>query len=209
MALRGIAFPNGKKWFQRSVVGPVASTASQAPVHWKPIAQPTDITAASGDQYFDSTSLAPVHYNGAAWMHVPRRRVLASSGNTTMTAEMNGSLMLVDGASTDYTLPAISAATDLGLWFDFLFTIISTGTQTITAGAADLLLGYANVVDTSADIDTFIPDASDDLIMTVNGTTTGGKMVGSQASYFAITSTRWWVAANLLTAAETQAIPFS
>jgi hypothetical protein len=137
-----------------------------------------------------------------------KRNVLASSGNTTMTTAMSGSVMLIDGASTDYALPAISAS-DVGMQFLFVSTIISTGTQTITAQAGDLLTG--GVIVTAADTptaDSFVPDVSDDLILTINGTTTGGATVGSWVEYTAISATRWFVRGNLYGVA-TAATPFS
>ena len=136
-----------------------------------------------------------------------KRSVLASSGNTTMTSAMSGSVMLLDGAATDFTLPAIGAG-DVGMEFWFVATIIATD-QTITAGAADLLTGSIAVVDTAADVDVFVPDVSDDLIITLNGTTTGGKTVGSWCHLVAISATRWWVEGVFITATETQATPFS
>jgi len=136
-----------------------------------------------------------------------KRRVLASSGNTTMTSAMSGAVMLLDGASTAYTLPAIGTG-DVGMEFWFVATIIASS-QTITAGAGDLLTGSIEVVDTAADTDVFVPDVSDDLIITLNGTTTGGKTVGSWCHLVAISATRWWVEGIFLTATETQAIPFS
>ena len=136
-----------------------------------------------------------------------KRSVLASSGNTTMTSAMSGSVMLLDGAATDYTLPAIGAG-DVGMEFWFVATIIATD-QTITAGAADLLTGSIEVVDTAADTDVFVPDVSDDLIITLNGTTTGGKTVGSWCHLVAISATRWWVEGIFITATETQGTPFS
>lgn len=136
-----------------------------------------------------------------------KRNVLASSGNTTMTSAMSGSVMLLDGAATDYVLPAIGTG-DIGMEFWFVATIIATD-QTITAGAADLLTGSIEVVDTAADTDVFVPDVTDDLIITLNGTTTGGKTVGSWCHVVAISATRWWVEGIFLTATETQATPFS
>jgi len=136
-----------------------------------------------------------------------KRSVLASSGNTTMTSAMSGSVMLLDGAGTDYTLPAIGAG-DVGMEFWFVATIIATD-QTITAGSGDLLTGSIEVVDTAADTDVFVPDVTDDLIITLNGTTTGGKTVGSWCHLVANSATRWWVEGVFLTATETQATPFS
>ncbi len=137
-----------------------------------------------------------------------KRNVLASSGNTTMTTAMSGSVMLIDGASTDYALPAIGTG-DVGVFFDFVSTIISTGTQTITAQAADLLTGSIAIIDAGAvGSDTFSPDVSDDLIITLNGTTTGGVAVGSWCRVTAISATRWFVE-GVFNGSGTLATPFS
>lgn len=120
-----------------------------------------------------------------------KRNVLASSGNTTMTAGMSGSIMLLDGAGVDYTLPAIGAG-DIGMEFWFVTTVTATD-QTITAGAADLLTGGVMCMSTSAGVenDAFSPDVSDDLIITMNGTTQGG-IIGSTWHLIAISATRWY-----------------
>jgi hypothetical protein len=133
--------------------------------------------------------------------------VLASSGNTTMTSAMSGSIMLLDGAGTDYLLPAIGAG-DVGMVFTFYSTIISTS-QTITAGAADLLTGSIAIVDAGAvGSDTFSPDVSDDLVISLNGTTTGGVAVGSWCRLTAISATRWFVE-GVFNGSGTLATPFS
>lgn len=137
-----------------------------------------------------------------------KRNVLASSGNTTMTTAMSGSVMLIDGASTDYALPAIGTG-DVGVFFDFVSTIISTGTQTITAQAADLLTGGITIADVgAAGTDFFAPDVTDDLIITLNGTTTGGVAVGSWCRLTAISATRWFVE-GVFCGSGTLATPFS
>lgn len=120
-----------------------------------------------------------------------KRNVLASSGNTTMTSAMSGSMMLIDGATTAYTLPAIGAG-DVGMEFWFLVTTTSSA-ATITAGAADLLTGGVMCMSTGAGIenDAFSPDVSDDLIITMNGTTKGG-IIGSTWHLIAISATRWY-----------------
>jgi hypothetical protein len=136
-----------------------------------------------------------------------KRSVLASSGNKTMTSAMSGSVMLLDGAATDYTLPAIGAG-DVGMYFDFVSTIISTS-QSITAGAADLLTGSIAIV--SADTptaDIFSPDVSDDLIISLNGTTSGGAAVGSWCRLTAISATRWFVE-GVFSGTGTVVTPFS
>lgn len=136
-----------------------------------------------------------------------KRNVLASSGNTTMTTAMSGSVMLLDGAATDYTLPAIGAG-DVGMHFLFVSTIIATD-QTITAGAADLLTGSIAIIDAGATgSDTFSPDVTDDLVITLNGTTTGGVAVGSWVEVVAISATRWFVK-GVFNGSGTLSTPFS
>jgi len=136
-----------------------------------------------------------------------KANVLASSGNTTMTSAMSGSTMLLDGAGTDYVLPAIGAS-DVGMTFMFVSTIISTS-QTITAGAADLLTGSIAIIDAGAvGSDIFSPDVSDDLVITLNGTTTGGVAVGSWCELTAISATRWFVR-GVFNGSGTLATPFS
>lgn len=136
-----------------------------------------------------------------------KRNVLASSGNTTMTSAMSGSVMLLDGAGTDYTLPAIGTG-DVGMEFYFVSTIISTS-QSITAGAADLLTGAIAIIDAGAvGSDTFSPDVTDDLVISLNGTTTGGVAVGSWCRLTAISATRWFVE-GVFNGSGTLATPFS
>lgn len=137
-----------------------------------------------------------------------KRNVLASSGNTTMTSAMSGSVMLVDGAATDFVLPAIGTG-DIGMYFDFVCTIIATD-QTITAGAADLLTGSIVIASQSAglEFDTFVPDVTDDLIITLNGTTSGGVTVGSWCRLTAISATRWFVE-GVFVGSGTLVTPFS
>jgi hypothetical protein len=120
-----------------------------------------------------------------------KRSVLASSGNTTMTSAMSGSIMLMDSATVAYTLPAIGAG-DVGMEFWFTVTTASTA-STITAGAADLLTGGVMCMSSAAGIenDQFQPDVTDDLIISMNGTTTGG-MIGSTWHLIAISATRWY-----------------
>lgn len=135
-----------------------------------------------------------------------KRNVLASSGNTTMTAAMSGSVMLLDSATVDYVLPAIGTG-DVGMYFDFLSTVTSTN-QTITAGAADLLCGSVTIV--SADVptaDIFAPDVTDDLVLAMNGSTTGG-VIGSYIRFTAISATRWFVQGTL-SGSGTATTPFS
>lgn len=162
----------------------------------------------TGVATFAAASVFSAGFDSSAGAIKYKRNVLASSGNTTMTAAMSGSVMLIDGASTDYILPAIGTG-DVGMYFIFYSTIISTGTQTITAGAADLLTGSIAIIDVGATgSDTFVPDVTDDLVITLNGTTTGGVAVGSWVTLTAISSTRWFVQ-GVFNGSGTLATPFS
>lgn len=140
---------------------------------------------------------------GVRW----KRSVLASSGNTTMTSAMSGSIMLVDGATVAYTLPAIGTG-DVGMEFWFTVTVASTA-ATITAGAADLLTGGVMCMSSGAGIesDQFQPDVTDDLIITMNGTTQGGN-IGSTWHLIAISATRWYCDGTTL-GSGTLVTPFS
>lgn len=147
-------------------------------------------------------------FTGTATFTALKIPVLASSGNTTMTTAMTGSTMLIDGASTDYALPAVGSG-DVGVFYNFVATIISTGTQTITAQAADLLTGAIAIIDAGAvGSDTFSPNVSSDLVITLNGTTTGGVAVGSWCQLTCISSTRWFVQ-GVFNGSGTLATPFS
>ena len=136
-----------------------------------------------------------------------KRSVLASSGNTTMTSAMSGSIMLVDGATVAYTLPAIGAG-DVGMEFWFTVTVASTA-ATITAGAADLLTGGVMCMSTAAGLenDAFSPNVTTDLIITMNGTTQGG-VIGSTWHLIAISATRWYVDGTTI-GSGTLVTPFS
>jgi hypothetical protein len=136
-----------------------------------------------------------------------RMAVTASAGSLTLTAAMSGQTMLFDAAgATAYALPAIAAA-DVGVYFDFYTTVTATGNHTITAQTGDLLVGSALMGVTGADIEVFAPDVSDDLIITQNGSTTGG-IAGSWVRVVALSATRWGVTA-ILRCSGAQATPFS
>lgn len=112
-----------------------------------------------------------------------------------LTEAQSGRVLLVDDAAgLDFTLPAIAAA-QIGTHYKFLVTTTVTSNNfRVTAGAADLLKGGIWM----ADFDTantgayFTPDGSDDLVLTMNGSTTGGKK-GTWVEFTAISATEWFV----------------
>ena len=86
---------------------------------------------------------------------------------------------------------------------------ITIGNMTITAAAGDLLKGYAflEATDAANNKSFFAPDGSDDLIITLNGSTKGG-LVGDRIELVGISGTEWRVRATL-SHTGTAAIPFS
>lgn len=136
-----------------------------------------------------------------------RRNVVLGSVTVALTDALSGSFVDVDGASLAFTLPAITAA-NIGIFYDFFVSAVST-TVTITAGAADLLVGGVMIhdFDTANTASYFKADGTDDLIITLNGTTKGGK-IGSFLRLTAATATRWDVS-GVLIGDGTLATPFS
>jgi hypothetical protein len=198
--------------------------AVETPFHLTPQAEPTG-TAAEGDLYF-STSGYLMQYNGSAWEAVGAtlpssvvvsgslsyRRPLTSltgAGPTAITAAMSGYQFNFNrAAGVAVTLPAVTAS-EVGVFFDFYFETTATGDHTITAQAADLLIGGVRIedFDTANTGSYFAADGSDDLIITMNGTTKGGK----KGSYLRVTcsgAASWTVQGNLF-GDGTLATPFS
>lgn len=133
---------------------------------------------------------------------------LSATGGLTLTTAQSGATVLFDAAAaTAVALPAIAAA-DVGTVFKFIWTITATGNHTITAQSGDLLAGSAIMgVSGAADVDTYFPNGSSHLVLTANGSTTGG-LKGSVAFYEAVSATQWNVY-TIQVCTGTQATPFS
>lgn len=119
-----------------------------------------------------------------------------------LTEAQSGSIILVDDAAgLDFTLPAVAAA-QVGTSYKFLVTTTITGNNfRVTAAAGDLLRGGVFMLDFDAAYTApqgvyKTPDESDDLVMTCNGTTTGGKK-GTVVEFVAIHATGWFVSGTV------------
>ena len=138
-----------------------------------------------------------------------RRRVLTGASVLTLTADMSGSLISC-GAAEDFVLPALTALNtgEHAIWYDFVVKTTATS-LTVTAAAGDLLHGGVMIMSTSAGVenDAFSADGSDDLIMTLNGTTQGG-IIGSTFRFVAESATSWLVTGQLI-GSGTLVTPFS
>lgn len=117
-----------------------------------------------------------------------------------LTEAQSGRVILVDDAAgLDFTLPALTAA-QVGTHFKFIVTTtITSNSFRVTAGTGDLLQGAVWMVDFDATYNSatrdavwLSPDGSDDLVMTMNGSTTGGKR-GTWVEFIATSATQWFV----------------
>tara|TARA_R110000764_G_scaffold65004_4_gene136424 strand:+ start:4207 stop:4962 length:756 start_codon:yes stop_codon:yes gene_type:complete len=88
-------------------------------------------------------------------------------------------------------------------------TTVTSGNITITAAGGDLLKGYAflEATDAANNKSFFAPDGTDDLVITLNGSTKGG-LVGDRIELVGISATEWRVRATL-SHTGTAATPFS
>lgn len=111
-----------------------------------------------------------------------------------LTTAQSGRVILVDDAAgLDFTLPALSAS-DIGTHFLFVVTVtVSSNSFRVTAASGDLLFGGIQLTDfDTADKCAFFAPDGNDLIMTMNGSTQGGKQ-GTWVEYIASSATQWLV----------------
>jgi hypothetical protein len=135
------------------------------------------------------------------------RNVITKSSSYALAQSESGSIVKLDGATVAYTLPAITSS-NLGMVFDFFVTVPSTG-ATITAQSGDILMGGVNIVDfdTANTVKAFFADSVDDLVMSLNGSTKGGKL-GTSFRFVALDATRWYIT-GILYGDGVLATPFS
>lgn len=114
-----------------------------------------------------------------------------------LTTTQSGSKILVNAAAgLDFTLPAIAAA-DIGTTFEFFVTVsVTSNNFRVTAATGDLMTGSVLLVDDTAAYTApqavVKKPATSFLVMTMNGTTTGGK-IGTMVRFTATSATQWFV----------------
>lgn len=153
-----------------------------------------------GDTHDSSSYLVSTY---PSFFSSPKRDVVDTSGvyatPVVLTEAQAGARILVDDAAgLDFTLPAVAAA-QVGTYYEFLVSVtVSSNNFRVTAAAGDLLRGGISIqdFDTANTIAYFAPDEVDDLVMTCNGGTKGGKK-GSWVCFTAITATGWMVHGSL------------
>lgn len=133
-----------------------------------------------------------------------------TAATRALTARDSGSLFLLNRAAGQaITLPAITGA-EQGLEFEFyVLGSITSNTTTITAQSGDLLRGHVESIDTDTSNAHayYAPDGTDDLIMTLNGSTQGG-LVRTHVRFRATDAGQWLVTGQVM-ASGTPATPFS
>lgn len=137
--------------------------------------------------------------------------IVTLSGSTTITASTHAGRTLLltgTGAALTQTLPA---ATGTGNRYMFIVGAVNTSNHVVTALAGDLL--YGNVItnstgDTPDLAQPWPADQSDDLKITLNGTTTGGQAIGDWVEFIDIATDKWLVR-GVTTTSGTEATPFS
>lgn len=138
-----------------------------------------------------------------------RNVIDVTAATRSMTTEESGALVLLNRAGgIDIALPAITSTDEVGTWYEFLSVLAaSSDTYTITAQAADLMIGRALLqdTDTANTIVSHAADVSDDLIFTMSDT---ADLPGNYVRVTAISTTRWWVEA-LIYHTGNSATPFS
>lgn len=134
---------------------------------------------------------------------------LTTATKTVTKAETGTEFRMNRAAGVAVTMPAIASGDDDGLTYRFLVeTAFSGGNGAWTAGTGDLLDGQVENIDTDSSnaLALYAPDGSDDLILTMNGTTTGGRK-GSWVTFTAFGG-KWFVEGRLY-ASGIVATPFS
>ena len=123
--------------------------------------------------------------------------ITAAAGTEYIVNDANGGAM---------TLPAAASGIRIII---LIGTTITSNTITITAQSGDLLKGNAFLekTDGANNKTMFSPDGTDDLIITLNGSTKGG-LVGDRIELVGISATEWRVRA-ILSHTGTAATPFS
>lgn len=195
----------------------VASAVNEITVKNAATGNAPEVQATGSDTNID-LNLVPkgtgaVKFNGAE-IDSFRQKVVDTGGAyatpVVLTAAQSGRVILSDDAAgLDFTLPAI-AATDTGVTFKFVVTTtVTSNALRVTGATGDLFRGGVLIMDfdTANTGSYFTPDESDDKVLSLNGSTTGGKK-GSVVTFTAIHATGWYVE-GLIYGDGTLATPFA
>ena len=157
----------------------------------------TDIGAVAIDDRIPiyDTSAALVGFTTSAAVQTVPPVTLTATGAITAAAHANRPLLMgASGAALTFTLPA---ATGSGNHYLFIVSVVNTSNYLIKASAGTMLfkgmiIGQS-VTDSATDAPrTWVPGATDDTI-TLNGTTTGGIVIGNHIEFIDCGATLWMI----------------
>lgn len=124
---------------------------------------------------------------------MPQLIVRSRGATQRLGKQESGSIVLLDKATLDYTLPPSKP----GLHYKFISTIASVAQQVNTDRPTVFLLGSINqIVDTSATSEGQFANGTSHIGIQTNGTTTGG-LIGSWFEVFCLSETIWWIRGTL------------
>jgi hypothetical protein len=147
-----------------------------------------DMTIPTNREHLDNGSPGGSRVRGLA------RQVINGETTRTLLAGESGALVLFNvTAGQTITLPVIGAD-DIGMYFDFLTTVIGTGSYSIDTDAATTFIGGGLIgASATADLsDLFAADIAATVSIDLDSATTGEE-VGSQFTLTALSTTTWGV----------------
>ena len=136
-----------------------------------------------------------------------KRNILA--GAQTLTVAQSGSLVLFNTAAGYTVVLPVITANDIGVYFDFLWTITNTSTATkIITGAGTSFIGGAVMSSTMSATPSatlgpkmFAFNGSSNIALIAGGAdTTAGGLIGTAVRLIAISSVLWHISGNIAAA---------
>lgn len=132
--------------------------------------------------------------DGSRVRGLAREVISGAAATRTLLAGESGALVLLDrGTAMTFTLPVINAR-DLGMWFEFLTTVIGTASYSILTDSATTFIGggVIGASNTVTAFDFFPATIASTLRIDLDSATTGEE-VGSQFTLTALSVTTWGI----------------
>lgn len=147
------------------------------------------MTIPSNREHLDDGSGSGCRVRGLA------RQVINEGGTTRkLVASESGALCVFNvAANQTYTLPAIGA-NDLGMWFDFVVTVTSSGSHSVDTDSAATFIGGGILVDDDGlgGTEAFLGNIASDVSIDLDSAKTGWQ-AGGYFRVLAFSTTAWTV----------------
>lgn len=135
---------------------------------------------------------APVYRGGRPFFGAPLRQkqdvIASSSASVTIRPSQSGAIFLLDRAILTYALPVPK----LGLWYEFVVTVVATAQKVITDAVTSLFIGSMWETVAAGTGTQFFPNGSSNRAVNMAGTTTGG-LVNSTFIVVCVSPTLWLI----------------